>query len=107
MSEDTNSVPSSVQPSEDEEFRKLVDAELTEIAKRRFDRGLPSDAPVIDRTLSGLALSGGGVRSATFALGVMQSLVAHGWLDKVDYLSTVSGGGYLGAYISSWWEVCT
>jgi len=48
----------------------------------------------------GLALSGGGIRSATFALGAMQALARHGWLAKVDYLSTVSGGGYIGASLT-------
>lgn len=44
----------------------------------------------------GLALSGGGIRSAAYCLGVMQTLVQHGWLKHIDYLSTVSGGGYIG-----------
>lgn len=47
----------------------------------------------------GLAFSGGGIRSATFGLGVLQSLVRHGLLKRVDYLSTVSGGGYLGGFL--------
>jgi len=47
--------------------------------------------------LFGLALSGGGIRSATFNLGLLQSLQRYGVLKKVDYLSTVSGGGYIGA----------
>ncbi len=48
----------------------------------------------------GLALSGGGVRSATFNLGVLQALHRHGILKRVDYLSTVSGGGYIGSYLT-------
>ncbi|GAB1259259.1 patatin-like phospholipase family protein [Aurantivibrio plasticivorans] len=48
----------------------------------------------------GLAFSGGGIRSASFALGVMQSLVSHDKLKKVDYLSTVSGGGYIGSALT-------
>ena len=47
------------------------------------------------RTL-GLALSGGGVRSATFSLGVLQALDEEELIANVDYLSTVSGGGYIG-----------
>ncbi len=49
----------------------------------------------------GLSLSGGGIRSAAFSLGVLQAL--HKWhiLKKVDYLSTVSGGGYIGASLSA------
>lgn len=49
----------------------------------------------------GLSISGGGIRSATFALGVVQQLAGKGILCQVDFLSTVSGGGYLGAFISS------
>ncbi|QBB72602.1 hypothetical protein ELE36_07040 [Pseudolysobacter antarcticus] len=47
----------------------------------------------------GLALSGGGIRSASFALGVVQALIHSEVLEKFHYLSTVSGGGYLGAAI--------
>jgi hypothetical protein len=49
-----------------------------------------------------LCLSGGGIRSATFALGVVQGLARHGVLGKFSYLSTVSGGGYLGSWLSAW-----
>lgn len=48
----------------------------------------------------GLAFSGGGIRSAAFCLGVMQALAKHGKLRQIDYLSTVSGGGYIGAWLS-------
>jgi len=41
----------------------------------------------------GLAISGGGIRSASFGLGVLQGLVVRGVVRRVDYLSTVSGGG--------------
>ncbi len=52
--------------------------------------------------MTGLALSGGGIRSATFALGLLQGLNRAGLLDKFDYLSTVSGGGYIGSFWSAW-----
>lgn len=51
---------------------------------------------------SAVCLSGGGVRSATFALGVLQGLAHIGVLRKVDYLSTVSGGGYIGGWLTAW-----
>lgn len=51
---------------------------------------------------SALCISGGGIRSATFALGVIQGLASAKVLDKFDYLSTVSGGGYIGSWLSSW-----
>lgn len=49
-----------------------------------------------------LCLSGGGIRSATFGLGVLQGLARQGLLDKVDYLSTVSGGGFIGSWLTTW-----
>ncbi|MCR5865957.1 patatin-like phospholipase family protein [Aquincola sp. J276] len=47
----------------------------------------------------GLALSGGGVRSATYGLGLIRGLAQRGLLPRFDYLSTVSGGGYVGAML--------
>ena len=51
---------------------------------------------------SALCLSGGGIRSATFALGVVQGLARRGLLQGFQYLSTVSGGGYLGGWLTAW-----
>jgi Patatin-like phospholipase len=67
--------------------------------------GLPP--PPVAATLAppnkvGLALSGGGIRSATFGLGVLQAFAAGLKLDCFDYLSTVSGGGYIGSWLSAW-----
>ena len=50
----------------------------------------------------GLALSGGGIRSATFNLGLLQELHAQGILRVFDYIATVSGGGYVGGWLSAW-----
>lgn len=52
--------------------------------------------------LTALAFSGGGIRSATFNLGVIQKLAEKGVLHHIDYLSTVSGGGYIGSWLLSW-----
>ncbi len=52
--------------------------------------------------LYALAFSGGGIRSATFNLGILQKLAEGGLLEKFDYLSTVSGGGYTGSWLASW-----
>jgi hypothetical protein len=49
-----------------------------------------------------LCLSGGGIRSATFALGVLQGLAHLGVLGRLHYLSTVSGGGYTGGWLTTW-----
>jgi hypothetical protein len=55
-----------------------------------------------DTELAALCLSGGGIRSATFALGALQGLARFGLLEKFHYLSTVSGGGYIGSWLSAW-----
>lgn len=49
-----------------------------------------------------LCLSGGGIRSASFCLGVIQGLAERGLLKKFHYLSTVSGGGYIGSWLTAW-----
>ena len=49
-----------------------------------------------------LCISGGGIRSATFGLGILQGLARCGLLEKFHYLSTVSGGGYIGSWLSAW-----
>ncbi|RZM09035.1 MAG: hypothetical protein EOO88_49375, partial [Pedobacter sp.] len=52
--------------------------------------------------LKGMTFSGGGIRSATFGLGVLQKLSKLGVLREFDYISTVSGGGYIGSWWVSW-----
>ncbi|SEP29313.1 Patatin-like phospholipase [Rhodospirillales bacterium URHD0017] len=51
---------------------------------------------------SALCLSGGGIRSASFGLGVLQALANRGVLFNFHYLSTVSGGGYIGSWLTAW-----
>jgi hypothetical protein len=68
---------------------------------REIDDAAPGAAPTTANNLVGLALSGGGIRSATFNLGLLQSLHRHGVFRHVDYLSTVSGGGFLGSSVST------
>ena len=55
-----------------------------------------------EKPLSALCISGGGIRSATFALGALQGLAEYRILDQFDYLSTVSGGGYIGSWLTAW-----
>ncbi|MEB2844561.1 GMC oxidoreductase [Endobacterium cereale] len=68
-------------------------------------RMLENDAPVgtpdahLPKDCIGLALSGGGIRSATYGLGVLQALAQNGVLAKIDFLSTVSGGGFIGGFL--------
>lgn len=64
--------------------------------RRRQGRPLIGQEPVV-----GLALSGGGIRSATFCLGLLVSMGRAKLIPRIDYLSTVSGGGYIGAFLCS------
>ncbi len=54
------------------------------------------------RGLMGVCFSGGGIRSATFNLGIAQGLAQLGLLPYVDYLSSVSGGGYIHQFLAAW-----
>ncbi|PFX19864.1 hypothetical protein AWC38_SpisGene15695 [Stylophora pistillata] len=51
-------------------------------------------------TKTGLAFSGGGIRSAALCSGVLRRLLQN--KAKVDYLSCVSGGGYTGTAFLDW-----
>ena len=50
----------------------------------------------------GLALSGGGIRSASFSIGSLQSLARQNLLTAFDFVSSVSGGGYAAAWMCGW-----
>ena len=99
------------------EFDRVLEEELRAIKTSRQLRGLAPighvpDRPAehtsphpdyqsfaLDQNLFGLALSGGGIRSATFNLGVIQELADLELLHRIDYVSTVSGGGYIGSWL--------
>jgi len=81
-------------------FDKVYDSEYREIrssAQAKGENASVEHKPTTDHLMIGVALSGGGVRSASFSLGVLQALHAAGkFKGTIDYLSTVSGGGYIG-----------
>jgi Patatin-like phospholipase len=83
-----------------ESFTEVLKAERAYVAERRQRAGSSAAEAQKIRPV-GLSLSGGGIRSATFNLGVLQALSRLGVLSQVDYLSTVSGGGYIGSCLSS------
>ncbi|MBD3671905.1 MAG: patatin-like phospholipase family protein [Planctomycetaceae bacterium] len=110
-------------------FSEVLSRELNAIRERRRRNGIVSDesddSPKISESgtssspnkteseqevrcqafqenLVGLSFSGGGIRSATFNLGVLQGLADSGLLTRFDYLSTVSGGGYIGSWLAAW-----
>jgi hypothetical protein len=88
-------------------FEQVRQEELKYIVKRQpldGDKQLPKEDVVAER-LIGLAFSGGGIRSATTNLGIAQALSRMGVLRLVDYLSTVSGGGYIGGCLTSFLSV--
>jgi hypothetical protein len=72
----------------------------------RAEPDAPPDGKIYDvlhkANLWALCLSGGGIRSATFALGILQGLARADLLARFHYLSTVSGGGYIGSWLTSW-----
>ena len=104
-------------------FAGVLSAEIESILERRtkiFDRPIPSEdpglpPPTLGETESdelaphyakahevrpfGVSFSGGGIRSATFNLGVLQGLADLDLLKCIDYVSTVSGGGYIGSWL--------
>ena len=79
--------------------------EYREILKRRERRqsrhAQAFDASGVPVELTGLALSGGGVRSAAFCLGVLQAINTSGAMGEIDYLSSVSGGGFIGGAVTA------
>lgn len=96
-------------------FDDVLDAELAAVNARRqalwkTNAAAPGDGRpkatargrALDEALVGLAFSGGGIRSGTFALGFLQGLARLRLLRLFDYLSTVSGGGYAGAWLAAW-----
>ena len=86
-------------------FNKVFEDELDLIGVSRKKRevGQPGFTKEdLGRDLIGLSFSGGGIRSATFNLGVIQAFAQKHLLCHFDYLSTVSGGGYIGSWLSAW-----
>ena len=87
--------------------RAIVDDAFLGAVKRYRDLRLEAlyaklHAKSDNEARTALCISGGGIRTATFALGIIQGLAGARLLDKFDYLSTVSGGGYIGSWLSSW-----
>jgi predicted acylesterase/phospholipase RssA len=89
-------------------FSTVFARELEHIRKARNGQaprgeitGAKAAGQAEEMKLKALALSGGGIRSATFCLGIIQALCERGLLKCFDYLSTVSGGGYIGSWLSA------
>jgi hypothetical protein len=80
------------------DFAEVKTQELETVQARRTYYNLP-DADKND--LNGLCISGGGIRSATLGLGLMQTFISKNVMKGFDYMSTVSGGGYIGSCLTS------
>ena len=82
--------------------KKELEGNLKLLREQEADpENCPAENPSL---LSAIALSGGGIRSATFALGVLQCFAGRGLLRHFDCISTVSGGGYTGSSLQWWWN---
>src|SRR4051812_754852 len=73
---------------------EMIQQEAVRIADRQKEIFGAAGKPLL-----GVAFSGGGIRSGTFNLGIIQGMAKRGLLPRVDYLSTVSGGGYIGTWL--------
>jgi len=87
----------------------LLEHELEQIDARRSGQGIfgvektgETYVRSANSGMMGLCLSGGGIRSATFNLGVLQALAQLNLLRCFDYLSSVSGGGYIHQWLAAW-----
>jgi hypothetical protein len=88
---------------------KAINERRRALNKKREERGEPVRPELADGSeharevieAVGLALSGGGMRSAAVCLGALQALNHNDALRNVDYLSTVSGGGYIGCSLTA------
>lgn len=83
-------------PGDDQYPYALRSAEAEAIRERRRVNNLDPGAPIV-----GVALSGGGIRSATFALGLFQALARQRLIRRIDVLSSVSGGGYFASFLGT------
>ncbi|MEM1400467.1 MAG: patatin-like phospholipase family protein, partial [Pseudomonadota bacterium] len=83
----------------------LPDELIDDEAARERTPPCRSPAETGDNYLTGICLSGGGIRSALVSLGAMERLAKSGILSRFDYLSTVSGGGYAGSAMSYFWAM--
>jgi len=89
--------------------RWMLEHELGHVDARRRNLGIARVSSAggpykraADSGLMGLSFSGGGIRSATFNLGILQGLAELNLLRCFDYLSTVSGGGYIHQWFAAW-----
>ncbi|MDR7152056.1 hypothetical protein J2W49_004032 [Hydrogenophaga palleronii] len=81
------------------EASKPTNGGLRSLVQERRSKLEWDDQAIENPDLWGLALSGGGIRSATFCFGLLKALAHNHAFQRFDLLSTVSGGGYIGATV--------
>jgi heme/copper-type cytochrome/quinol oxidase subunit 2 len=100
MSDSVKVIPENAPAGKPREKRVRVEQVLAD-EEAYLDRLTLNDGKAATRTF-GMAISGGGIRSATFGLGVLQGIARAELLRRMKYISTVSGGGYIGGWLISW-----
>lgn len=83
---------------------KVIEKEMEYIHKHRAVNETQHPKDTEDdraKKLWGLCISGGGIRSATLGLGAIQKMMREGVFKYFDYISTVSGGGFIGSCMTS------
>lgn len=98
-----SSRPASLHPPFTLDHQEVIRSENIYLAQRRalYNQQDPEDTPGKLNNLWGIAFSGGGIRSATLSLGVIQKLIVEDCFKQFDYMSSVSGGGYMAACFNS------
>jgi hypothetical protein len=91
--------------NEEDKFKTVFKEELAHVESRWNAKADKRHWSVAERDfksdeIRGIAFSGGGIRSASFCMGVLQQLHLSGVLDRAHYMSTVSGGGYTGSSLT-------
>lgn len=80
---------------QDDEWEKKTGVKVPPKSNDTYERAARSG-------LTGICFSGGGIRSATINLGILQGLAELKLLGCFDYLSSVSGGGYIHQFLAAW-----
>jgi hypothetical protein len=86
-------------------FQDVLAGEQKAVSTAATSEALHARAATAEATQEqsyGLAFSGGGIRSATFNLGILQGLAQAKLLPQMKYISSVSGGGYIAGWLVSW-----
>jgi|GEM_PF-5551866 len=92
----------------DDTFKQVFLEELRHVLHARKERFGDShkDESRAAAELVGISLSGGGIRSATFSLGVLQGLARCGLFKHLDYLSSTGGGAFVAGWLLQWIKQC-